>query len=113
MQGLDDTTLTAEKKYSVSFTKSNTKFSLSLYYNGADSYLFVNVTEIIKFKAKDSEIIANPLCFGNISEDFSRDNMSKTGLYGIVYDFSVHYKAIAADKILDIHKYLMEKNNII
>ena len=86
---------------------------MSLHYNETDSCLFVNVTEIIKFKAKDSEIIANPLWFGNISEDFSRDNMSQTGLYGIVYDFSVDDKAISADKILDIHKYLMEKNNII
>ena len=85
---------------------------MSLHYNGADSYLFVNGTEIIKFKAKDSEIVANPLCLGNISDNFSVDNMKKTGLYGYVYDFSVDYRAIAADKILEIHKYLMEKNNI-
>ena len=112
-QGLDDTTLTAEKSYSINFTKSNTKFCLSLHYNGADSYLFVNGTEIIKFKAKDSEIITNPLCLGNISEDFSVANMKKTGLYEYFYDFSVDYRAIAVDKILDIHKCLMEKNNII
>ena len=59
------------------------------------------------------KIVANPLCLGNISEDFSLDNMKKTGLYGYVYDFSVNYRAIAADTILEIHKYLMEKNNII
>ena len=47
------------------------------------------------------------------SEDFSTNNMNKTGLYGNVYDFSVGYRAIAVDKILDIHKYLMEKNNVI
>ena len=108
-----DTTLTAEKSYSINFTKSNTKFCLSLHYNGADSYLFVNGTEIIKFKAKDSEIITNPLCLGNISEDFSVANMKNTGLYEYFYDFSVDYRAIAVDKILDIHKCLMEKNNII
>ena len=113
-QGLDDTALTAEKKYSINFTKSNTKFCLSLYYNGAYSYLFVHDTEIIKFKAKDSEIVAIPLCLGNILEDFSVANMKKKPeLYGYVYDFSVDYRAIAVDKILDIHKYLMEKNNII
>ena len=66
----------------------------------------------MKFKAKDSGIIANPLCLGNLSEDFSTDNMNKTRLYGIVYDFSVDYRATAADKILDIYKHLMEKNNI-
>ena len=77
------------------------------------SYLFVNGKEIIKFKAKDSEIVANPLCLGNISEDFSVDNMKKTRLYGYVYDFSVDYRSIVVDKTLAIHKYLMEKNNII
>ena len=81
-----DTTLTAEKKYSINFTKSNVRFCLSLHYNGANSYLFVNGTEIIKFKAKDSEIRrnTNPLCLGNISRDFSIDNMKKTGLNGDV-----------------------------
>ena len=45
------------------------KFCLSLHYNGTNSYLFVNGTEIYKFKAKDSEIAATPLCLGNISKD--------------------------------------------
>ena len=94
--------------------KKNKKFCLSLHYNGANSYLFVNGTEIHKFKAKDSEIVASPLCLENISKDFSVDNMKKkTGLNGYVYDFSVDYDAIAADDILDIHKYLMEKNGIV
>ena len=73
---------------------------------------FFHVIEIIKFKAKDSEIVANPLCQGNISKDFSVDNMKKAGLIGYVYDFSVDYDAIAVGDILDIHKCLMEKNNI-
>ena len=51
-QGLDGTTLTAEKMYSINFTENNEKFCLSLHYNGANSYLFVNGTEIIKFKQK-------------------------------------------------------------
>ena len=38
--------------------------------------------------------------------------MKKTELYGYVYDFTFDYRATAADKILDIHKSLMEKNNI-
>ena len=45
-------------------------------------------------------------------KDFSVDNMKKTGLNGYVYDFSVDYDAIANDKILDNHKYLMKMNNI-
>ena len=85
------------------------KFSLSLHYNGANSCLFVNGTEIYKFKAKDFEIVAAPLCLGNISKDWSVDNMKKIRLNGYVYDFTVHYDAIAVDDILDIHKYLMKK----
>ena len=62
-----------------------------MHYSGANSYLFVNGTEIVKFKAKDSEIVASPLCLGNISKDGSTDNMKKTGLNGYVYEFSVDY----------------------
>ena len=99
--------------YSINFAKTNTKFCLSLHCNGSNSYLFVNSKEIHKFNTKGSEIIAAPLCLGNISRDFSLDNMKKTGLNGYVYDFSVDYNAIKTDNILDIHKYVMEKNNII
>ena len=80
-QGLNDTTLYAEKMHLINFTATKKK-CLSLQYNGDNSYWFVNGTEIIKFKAKNSEIVANPLCLGNISEDFSVTNMKKTGLYG-------------------------------
>ena len=89
------------------------RFCLSLHYNGVNSYLFVKGTEIYKFKAKDCEIVVTPLCLGNISKDWSVDNMKNTGFNGYVYDFSVDYDAIAVDSILDIHKYLMKKNNTI
>ena len=79
-QGLGST-LTAEKMYSINFTVTKKKFCLSLHYNGGNSYLFVNGTEIIKFKAKDSEIVASPLCLGNISKDWSTDNMNKNRAY--------------------------------
>ena len=62
-QGLEHT-LTAEKMDSINFTVRKKKFCLSLDYNGVNSYLFVNGTEIYKFKAKDSEIVAIPLCLG-------------------------------------------------
>ena len=105
--------LTAEKMYSVNFTVTKKKFWSSLHYNGANSYLFVNGTEIYKFKAKDSEIVATPLCLGNISKDWSVDNMKKTGFDGYVYDFSVDYDATDVDDIVDIHNYLMKKNSIV
>ena len=84
-----------------------------MHYNGANSYLFVNGTEIYKFKTKDSKIVPSPLCLGNISKDWSVDNMKKTGYAGYVYDFSADYNAIAVDDIKDIHKYLMKKNEIL
>ena len=88
-QGLGEHSLIAEKLYSLNFTDNENKDCLSLHYNGANSYLFVNSKEIIKFEAKDSEIVVTPLCPGNISKDWSVDNMKDTGLNGYVYDFSV------------------------
>ena len=71
------------------------------------------VQKIIEFKAKDSEIPAYPLCLGNISKVWLVDNVKKTGLKGHDYDFSIDYDAIAISGILDIHKYLMKKNDIV
>ena len=83
-QGLDDRTLAAEKIYSINFREHNKKFCLSLHYNGANSYLFVNGTEFIgRFKTKVSDIVATPLCLQNISKHFSIDNMKKTGFMDI------------------------------
>ena len=113
MQGIDGTTIYAQKMYSTNFTVDNNKFCLSLHYNDNNSYLFVNGKEIINFKAKDSEIVPYPLCLGGLSKDFSPANTHKIGLEQYVYDFSVDYWAIANDKVLDIHRYLMKKNNIV
>ena len=95
--------------YSINFTVRKKKFCLSLHYNGANSYIFVNGTEIYKFKAKDSEIIAIPLCLGNVSKDWSTDNMKKTGLTDYVYDFSAGFNTVTVDDIKDIDNYLMKK----
>ena len=84
-----------------------------MHYNKENSYLFVNGTEIYKFKAKDSEIHAYSLWLGKISKDWSIGNMKKTGLKGYVYDFSPDYDYILVSDILYIHKYLMEKNKIV
>ena len=92
-KGLEHT-VTAEKMYSIDFTKKKIIFFLSFHYNRANSFFFVNGTEIIKFKAKDSGIVATPLCLGNISKAFSVDNMKKIGLNGYVQDFSVDYDAV-------------------
>ena len=82
---------------------------MSLHYNGTNSYLFVNGKEIIKFKAKDSNIVPRPLRLGNISKNWSTDNMKKTGFTGYVYDFSVDCNnVVTVDDIKDIHNYLMK-----
>ena len=100
-QGLEHT-LTAEKMYSINVTVTKMKYCLSLQYNGANSYLFVNGTEIYKFKAKDSEIVASQRI---------KDNMKKKGFNGYIYDFSVDYDATDIDDIKDIHEYLMQSLN--
>ena len=82
-----------------------------MHWNGANNYLFVNGREMYKFKAKNSEIVATQLCQGNISKDWTVENMKKTELNGYIYDFSADYDAIAVYDILIIHKYLMKKNN--
>ena len=114
-QGLEHT-LTAEKMYSINFTVTKKKFCLSLHYNGENSYLFVNGEKIVKFKAKDSEIVASPICLGNISKDWSADNMKNTELNGYVYEFSVDYRDISKFDITKavpiIHKYLTLKYDI-
>ena len=93
----------------LNFTECNKKFCLSLHYNGTNSYLFVNGKEIHKFKARDSEIVATPLCLGKVPKDWSVDNIKKTRLSKYVYDFSVDYSDTAIDDILDIRNYSMKK----
>ena len=114
-QGLEHT-LTAEKMYPINFTLAKKKFCLSLHYNGAYSYLFVNGKEIVKSKAKDSKIVAIPLCLGNNSKDWAIDNMKKTGLNGYVYEFNVDYNdsnMLNFDKAIPfIHNYFMLKYDI-
>ena len=63
--------------YSVNFTVTKKKFCLILHYIEANSYLFVSGTEIYKFKAKDSEIVASALCLGKISKNWSTDNIKR------------------------------------
>ena len=84
-----------------------------MHYNGDNNYLFVNGREITKFKAKNYELIKYPMCLGGLSKDYNKNSGKDTGLYGNIYDFSVDDSAIRNDEILDIHKYLMKKNNLV
>ena len=113
VQGINNTTIYAEKIYRTNFTDQSKKFVLSLHYNGDNSYLFVRETQELKFKSSVNYLDRNLLCVGNISSDWSLTNSTKTGLYGNVYDFAVDYVGINGVKVIhDIHRYLMQKNNI-
>ena len=112
VQGINDTTLYAEKIYSQNFTAANKKFVLSLNYNGDDSYLFVNGKQELKFKAKDDQIVKEILCLGNISDDWTAANAQKTGFWGEIYDFAVDYTSTNIGDIYNIHRYLIKKHNI-
>ena len=90
-QGLDGTAFTAEALYPINFTQSRKRFILSLHYNERNSFWFVNATKVYQFKAKGSKIKDYALCLGNVSKDFTINNMKKTRL-----------------DILDIHRYLMK-----
>ena len=113
IQKINDTTIYAEKMFYRNFTDSGHKFLLSLHYNDENSYLFVNGKEELKFKAKFNQIIQKNLCLGNLSHDWTKNESTKTSLYGNIYDFVVDYRAIVGvDPIYDMHSYLMTKHSI-
>ena len=102
-----------EKNFSIDFSKANTKCCLCLPYNADNSYLFVNRKEIFKFKANNKNVnFPTQFCLGSISNGFSNTESREVSLNGNVYDFSVDYSSIDKSDILNIHKYLMTKNNI-
>ena len=114
VQGINDTTIYAEKVFSFNFTEVEKKFALSLHYNDDDSYFFVNGKQELKFKAKNDQIINEKLCLGDLSTDWTNDEARHTGLLGKVYDFVVDYEAIDGVRpIYDMHRYLMTKHNIV
>ena len=111
-QGLEHT-LTTEKMHSINVTVTKKKFCLSLHYNEANRNLFGNGNEIVKFEANDSAIVATLLCLGNVSKDWSVNNMKKTGLKGYAYEFCVDYEANyttnGVENTAFLHKYFMVK----
>ena len=106
--GLDDTTIAANAKYSFNITKPK-KICLSLRYNAANKFLYANGVKIHQFKAQGSDIKPYPLCLGNILKDFAVDNMKKTRLNAKVYDYCVSYETIDVGDILNTPKFMMKK----
>ena len=69
--------------------------------------------KVYKFKANNKNVhFPNQPCLGNISNKFGNVEAEEVSLKWNVYDFSIDYDAINKSGILNIHKYLMVKNNI-
>ena len=99
-----------EKKFNIIFTKANTQSCLIFHYNPDNSYWFLNLKEIFKFKAYNKKVsFPTQLCLGRISDGFSDFESREVSLNGDLYDFTVCYKSI---DILNIHKSLMTQNNM-
>ena len=98
-QGLGDTTITAEARYPINFTRPRRRSVLSLDYNGSNCFLFANAVKVRQFKAKDLEIKPYPLCLGNISNNFTIDNLKKTELNRYVHVACVGYNIIDTEKL--------------
>ena len=99
---LDNATLTTDDKYPINFKQSGKRFVLNLHYIGSNSFLFANATKIYQFKAKDPEIKPSLLRLGNISKDFTIDDMKKAGLKRNVKLACVDYNAIDISSMSDI-----------
>ena len=113
VQGINNTTLYAEKVYNQNFTQPSKNFVLSLHYNGDNSYLFVNGKQELKSKCKTGHLVKEKLCLGNLRDHWTAIESEKTGLYGNLYDFVVDYEqVVGVGPIYDFHRYLMVKRNI-
>ena len=110
VQGINDTTLYAEKVYSQNFTQPNKKFVLSLHYNGNKSYLIVNGKQELAFKAKNDQMQIAKSCLGNLSSDWTTAESQNIGFYGKIYDFVADYdQATSIGTYYDFERYLMTK----
>ena len=78
-----------------------------------NSYLFVNGKEIFKFKNDNKNVnFSTQCCLGSISNGIcSATESIEVSSNGNVYDFSVDYNSTNKSDILNIHKYLITKNN--
>ena len=86
--GINERLGSPEKRFSINFTKANTKLCLSFHFNADNSYLFVTGKEIFKFKAKNKNVnLPTQFCLENISNGFNATESREVYLIGNVYDF--------------------------
>ena len=86
---LNNTRLTTEKEFSITFTNQQKKVFFSLHYNPLNSHTFNNSIEINKFKPKNFEINAAPLCFIKFSKYFSVNNTRKVEYFHTCITFQL------------------------
>ena len=113
IQGIKNTALYPEKIFFRNFTNPGEKVVLNLHFNGDDSYLFVNGRKELKFECKTDQLVREKLSLGNLSNQWTKSESEKAGLYGNIYDFITDYETIiGVGPIYDFHRYLMIKHNI-
>ena len=84
-----------KKTFSISFSKANAKFCLSLHYNADNSCLCVNGKEIFKFKVDYKNVnVPTQFCLRSISNGFSTTESRKVSFSGRVFDFPFDYNSI-------------------
>ena len=109
IQGIDDTTIYAEKNFKTNFTDPGNKFVLSLHYNGTNSYLFVNGYQELKFTEKNAKIPKSILNIGNLSAGWDTADIPKSSMYGNIYDVIVDYEGVSSiGTIYDIHRFFID-----
>ena len=79
--------LVHQKKFDINFSKAKTKFCLSLHFNAANSYLFVDRKKICKSKASNKNNFPSRFCLGNISNEF--DHVDSEREMGMIFQLIV------------------------
>ena len=100
------------EKKNISYSKAKSIFCLSLHYDSDNSYLFVTGKEIYKSKASNKNNFPSKFSQGSITNEFNSDNLNEIYFRDNMFDFSIDYITIDKSYILNIHKYLMIKNDI-
>ena len=102
IQPLNGTTIHAERMFKTDSSVFDKMYVMSIHYNGAESYFFINRTQELKFAAA-TNLGNNKFCVANISDEYSITEMGSTGLFGNIYDVSSYYWPHSVSKIYDIY----------
>ena len=99
--------LSQKKKLTINFSKSRTKFCLSLHYNVDYLVIYLSIERICNFKGLYN-LTPCYFCLESLSKDFTKSDMREIGLNGAVYDFSIEYGVLLTKDILNVYDYFMK-----